>query len=138
MNQQIDKNKYLGKLCKRGHEYEDMVKSLRTLSGACVECSHKRYMNNKEASRVRGRKYLQENYEKVRKRKRTEYRRYVEVLTDNYCMKLIVGNTTLRKADIDDSWIKLKREQIKLKRAQIKLKRFIKECRKNEQGKTHP
>ncbi|MCP4984636.1 MAG: hypothetical protein GY928_00835 [Colwellia sp.] len=45
-------NKYLGTLCKRGHDYEGTGKSLRYNSKACCLCqkekSHKFYKDNKE------------------------------------------------------------------------------------------
>jgi len=59
----IPEGKYLGSLCKRGHNWNGIRKSLRYKSGNCIECF-------KEYQKEYGRKYRQENREKFRERQR--------------------------------------------------------------------
>ncbi len=66
----IPENKYLGTLCKRGHEYEGTGKSLRFITHGCVLCSKEYVKNNIEAVRAAKTKYRKNNISKI-----SEYRK---------------------------------------------------------------
>jgi|TARA_Y100000310_G_scaffold83971_3_gene80640 hypothetical protein len=62
----IPKNRYLGKLCKRGHDWNDTGQSLKSIfNRGCIKCSnisvHNYYIRNKEKIKkkasIRGYKY---------------------------------------------------------------------------------
>jgi len=69
---EIPENKYLGKLCKRGHDWNGTGKSLRYKSGACVKCTAETYRkwrkNNPEKVKENDRRWYRNNPEKVKER----------------------------------------------------------------------
>lgn len=72
----ILENKYLGKLCKRGHNWNETGKSLKYKSGGCCECvitrAEEYYYNNKTKIINKGKEYQKEYYH-VHKDKIREY-----------------------------------------------------------------
>ena len=91
---------YLGKLCKRGHDWNGTNRSLRLkYNGQCIEC--KRYFNSmpritedrKIKQRVYSTRYNKKNKSRVRKYRKEYYLHCKHYLTDVYVSKLIIGQT---------------------------------------------
>jgi hypothetical protein len=115
----IPENKYLGAICKHGHEYKNTGKGLRYhTSSNCTICAQKwqkTSINNKKRLPII-------NYKEYRIKKRlmtnltlTKDR---EELGDNYIKKLLVSKSKLAVAD-------LPKELIEIKRAAIIIDRYI-------------
>ena len=80
----IPENKYLGKLCKRGHNWNNIGKSLRDMNGTCCQCmkefnkvngkkyKKKYYQNHKEKVKEYNQKYQQEHKLEIKER-RSQY-----------------------------------------------------------------
>lgn len=72
---------YLGKLCKRGHEYQGIGKTLRLLPyRECLDCKQCRYHENREAILLQKTKYLVDNKEAINSRRRKAYQDQKEVV----------------------------------------------------------
>ncbi len=111
----IPEGKYLGTLCKRGHEWEDSGKSLRVTSGSCVSCSvigrdkYKKkmgrreylrkskvyYYANKEKCLAANKKRYELNKDKILRQSR-EYR----IANQESAMKRRIGNNSKYKTSI--------------------------------------
>ena len=80
----IPDNKYLGSLCKRGHDYEGTGKSLRYASGECFKCQHERRVEyfhkpqNKKHQQEYNREYRQRPESKERHREYVQKPEVVE------------------------------------------------------------
>ncbi len=65
----IPEGKYLGTLCRRGHEWEDSGKSMRHRGGTCIDCGRiavYKYTKSEKFQIVR-KKYKLENKERIKK-----------------------------------------------------------------------
>jgi len=75
---EIPEGKYLGGICKRGHDWNGTGKSLRyKTSKGCIECNYitglNYFYNNRKKCNEKTRKYWARNNEKKRARKRELY-----------------------------------------------------------------
>lgn len=91
-----DEKNYVGNLCKYGHKYNGVNKSLRSIKkGECLECkrlkSKKFYRNNKDFFIERDRKNI-------------------DSLSDKYVKDVIVHNDNIPREFISDDIIELRRE----------------------------
>ncbi len=145
----IPNSKYLGKLCKGGHEYLDTGKSLYYKLGYnCVECAK---LNRKKQSNTEKYKEWQKFYassEKYKKLNKKLQRRYREKNAGNIkkmhkkytdtekFRKIAREKTRIERKELKDAYIKqilcqknkltrsmIPNELVELKRAQLKLTR---------------
>ena len=133
---------YLGKLCKRGHDYDGTGKSLRYMSHNCVECIKNYRKENADKLKEYIKNYRKENAEKLkeyRKNNADKIKKYSEnnqarqkernakeisFLDNNYVKKLITAQLKIERLKILPETIELKREQLMLFR---EIKQYKKE-----------
>ena len=133
---------YLGKLCKRGHDYDGTGKSLRYMSHNCVECIKNYRKENADKLKEYIKNYRKENPEKLkeyRKNNADKIKKYSEnnqarqkernakeisFLDNNYVKKLITAQLKIERLKILPEMIELKREQLMLFR---EIKQYKKE-----------
>ena len=122
---------YLGKLCKRGHDYDGTGKSLRYMSHNCVECIKiSRALYQKEdAEKLK--EYRKNNADKIKKysennqaRQKERNAKEISFLDNNYVKKLITAQLKIERLKILPETIELKREQLMLFR---EIKQYKKE-----------
>lgn len=124
--------KYLGALCKRGHDWNRTYRSLRYKGGVCVKCSidYERarpshttknmkslqrnwYKKHKEAVKLKTKKYTKDNREAINVREK----KLRDNLADNYIKATLRSTIGMKFSDIPPELIKLKRTHLRLIRA---------------------
>ncbi len=110
----IPKNKHLGKLCKRGHDFEGTRRSLRNISRTCIECQ-KLYAKTHTLRIQRYSKlYNASQYGKIKdKRQKTKI---TVGLLDPYVKQCISKNTKLKFSSIPQDLVEVKRLYLKIYR----------------------
>jgi hypothetical protein len=145
----FDKTKfYLGKLCKRKHQWQNTGKSLRkTKKRICNECVlllsrrwTKNYPNKKkehnkkwrlknlEYDKSRKKIHYIENKKQTCKRQAIHYKKQIDNLEDQYIKHLIMSNKifpSLSRKDITREMIQIKQIILKIKRQQKHLEKRI-------------
>lgn len=112
-------NKYLGSLCKRGHDHEGTGKSLRYSNrGSCVECTVSA-----------GAKWRKANPEKVREYTRKWREANPEKITEYMAWRFLTRYAHIRKEDIPQPWIDFKCAHIKAVRSMKERHRRMKDER---------
>ena len=151
---------YLGKLCKRGHDYDGTGKSLRYMSHNCVECIKisralyqkedaeklKEYRKNYQKENAEKLKEYRKNYRKENPEKLKEYRKNnadkIKKYSENNQARQkernakeisFLDNNYVKKlitAQLKIERLKILPETIELKREQLMLFREIKQYKK--------
>ena len=82
----IAENKYLGKLCKREHEFENTGKSLRFTNRGCVKCqkirSEKYYEENRVFANLQAKNWKLRNRKRNNKIKLKAFYKNILVIVD--------------------------------------------------------
>ena len=125
---------YLGKLCKRGHDYDGTGKSLRYMSHNCVECIKNYRKENADKLKEYIKNYRKENPEKLKEYRKNnadkakeyskEYHSKIsKELTDVYLRSQLAKNGLKSN--------KVTHEMIEVKRQQLIIFRGIRDIRKD-------
>jgi len=141
----IPKGKYLGTLCKRGHEWENSGKSLRFRSD-CLECKRIRGLINREGYKDRCNELARirrDNayYKKEWVIRRESTKKWLAVNPNYYRERSVrerisLADPYIKRSIIQKSKLKFKDvplQLVELKRIHMKISRLIKEMKNGKQ-----
>lgn len=117
---EIPEGKYLGTLCKRGHDWEGTGKSLRYKNGDCVKCAYKQgglwKKENKDKVKVISHNSRKRNADTIRKYNKNYREAHKEIINKWKCInaKKHIDKTRIRSnrwsrnniKNLGDSYIK--------------------------------